>query len=432
MMRARKWLLGWGVAVGLLALLVTGLVSLIPSDEELAQRASTRLQAALGVPVRIGALHWRLFPSPRVVIENAVTGQPQPIEVNKLTVYLNTAALWQRHLKVDRAALQGAVVPQLSLRGLGGQPPSAEAGQRASFTLDEMPVAHIDFQGLAWVSRHDVRTVYSGEADFDPRWRPRTAQIRRTDTPLATDLTLIRQGPEDRWEARINLGGGTANGEVQLQNTDQAPGELRLSGQLQPRGIEVVSALQAFNRRSLIAGKVSGDTTLSARGATGLALVQSLRTTTRFTLGQATLLRFDLDKAIRTAGKDHAGNTPLDLTTGQIDTQNTPQGMVIDYTRIKTRSGALSASGRARVANRHIEGEFAVDLVDGVVGVPLKVSGPLEQVELSVPAGAVAGAVAGTAVLPGIGTAIGARLGAALGKIFSAGPAGKTAPVPGP
>jgi len=217
--------------------------------------------------------------------------------------------------------------------------------------------------------------------------------------------------------------GGTSNGNPQLESL--VGGGLRLAGKLQPRGVEVDSALRAFNRRSIIAGKASGDTVLSANGATASDLARTLRTTTSFTLGRSTLLRFDLDKAIRTIGRDHAGTTPLDSIAGQLDTQNTPGGMVIDYSNIKVKSGALSASGKAHVANRRIDAEFAVDLVDGLVGVPLKVSGPLEQVRVSVPASAVAGAAVGTAVLPGIGTAVGARIGAAIGQLFGAGRGGK-------
>ena len=76
MTRARRWWVGVGAVLGVLALLAVVLVSLIPSDEELASRAATELEAALGVPVSIGALHWQLLPSPRVVIENAATRQP--------------------------------------------------------------------------------------------------------------------------------------------------------------------------------------------------------------------------------------------------------------------------------------------------------------------------------------------------------------------
>jgi uncharacterized protein involved in outer membrane biogenesis len=272
--------------------------------------------------------------------------------------------------------------------------------------------------------------VFEGQVQFDAGWKPRTLQIRRPSVTPATDLTLKRQGQEDRWQTHINLGGGTADGELQLHTAAQ--GEMRLTGQLQPRGIEVVSAMQAFNHRSVMAGTASGDTTLSARGANAAELARSLHTTTQFTMAHARLLRFDVNKAVRSAGQDHSGETPLNSASGQLDTHNTPNGMAADFTRLKASSGVLSVSGKARVANRQVDGEFSVDLVDGWVGVPLKVSGPLGQVQVqvSVPAGAVAGAALGTAVLPGIGTAIGARIGAAMGRIFGSEPADPKSPAP--
>ena len=130
-----------------------------------------------------------------------------------------------------------------------------------------------------------------------------------------------------------------------------------------------------------------------------------------------------------------SGQTPLDSLTAQLDTQNTSQGIVIDVTNVKASSGALTATGKGRLANQTIEAEVTVDLVSGVVGVPLTISGPVSAVKVSVPAAAIAGAAVGTAVLPGIGTAIGARIGAALGNIFDAKPAvapGKKPPAPAP
>ena len=428
MTRARKWLLGVCCAFGALGLLGVVLVSLIPSDEELAPRAAAELAAELGVPVSVGALHWQLLPSPRLVIENAATRQPQPIEVKKLTVYLSTEALWQRRLKLERAELEGAVLPQLSLHDLGSRPSSAVPGKPGKFAVDELELDRVDFRDVTWISSSGIRIVFDGEAAFDAGWRPRTAQLRRPDFMPPADLALTRQGQDDRWDARVNLGGGTANGELQLQSGDK--GGLRLTGKFQPRGIEVANALGAINLRSVVAGKASGETTLTASGKTAAELARSLHTTTSFTMGRSTLLRFDLDKAIRSLGKEYAGKTPLDSITGQLETQNTSQGIVVSLTRVKTSSGALSASGKARIANRKIEAEFAVDLVDGVVGVPLRLSGPVGQVQVSVPAGALTGAAVGTAVLPGIGTAIGARIGATLGKIFGSGPDEKKAPSP--
>ncbi len=409
-----KWMVAGGV---LLALLVGGwlaLLLLLPSDEELAAKASAELQARLGVPVAVGSLGWRLFPVPAVVLQDVATRQTPPITIKKLTVHPSLPALLDGRLQFDRADLDGAALPQLSLRALDKGTGLAQANPDA--TLLERLV----FRDVTWISRRGMAVVFEGEVDFDPAWRPREAHLRRPGVSPVTDLRLTRQGQEDRWTTQIRIGGGTADGEVEIKTRDK--GRLRLEGTLKPQGVEVASAMAAFNRRSVISGEASGDTSLLADGNTVGELAQTLHTKTLFSMRRATLLRFDLDKAVRSLGRDYAGQTPLDSVNGQMDTQNTPQGMVVTYTGVKATSGVLTASGQARIANRQIESEFAVDLVDGVIGVPLKVSGPFEDVKVSAPAGAVAGAAVGTAVLPGIGTAIGARIGATLGKIFSPDP----------
>ena len=413
---AYKWLLRTACAAALLALLAVIAALWIPSDEQLARRAAAEVETALGVPVSIGALHWQLLPSPRVELENTVIRQPQPIEISKLTLYIDSAALWQRRLKVDRAVLQGAVLPQLSLRGLGGRLTADMPARAKRYTVDALPVGRVEWVDVTWVSRWGIRLVYEGDADFDAGWRPRTATLRRSQVSPPAELTLTRQGQQDRWALRNTVGGGTAHGEIALQTHVQ--GGLRLSGKLQPRNIDVASALQAFDRRAPVSGKASGETMVSAKGANLGELAQSLHTATTFTMGRSVLLHFDLDKAIRSVGKEHAGVTPLDGISGQIDTQNTPQGMVVSFSGLKTSSGALSASGTARLAHRQIEAELAVELAGGLVVVPITIRGPVDKVQVSVPASAIAGAAAGTAVLPGVGTVIGARVGSAIGKLF--------------
>lgn len=429
MTNQRKWLIGLGV--GTLVVVGGGLLaaSYIPSDEELAQTAATRLSKALGVNVSVGTVHWQLLPAAVVVVNDITIAQPEPITVRQLSLVPNIGALWRRSVQFDSAELDGASVPQKSLRGLGasGAAPSSLAASAASadtafgsFRLDELPLARFVFKNVTWISRTNVPAVYEGEIDFDAAWRPRTAQARRPGAATAADMALTRMGQQDRWTTHINVGGGTANGELQLAS--QTNGRLSLSGKLQVRNVEVASALESFNRRSVLSGKAVGETTLAAQGDSVAELAQSLRTQTPFTMGPSKLLRFDLDKAIRTLGKDHAGQTAVDSVTGELDTQNTAEGMVINFKAIKATSGSLSASGNARLLNRVIDAEFAVDLVDGIVGVPLKVTGPLNKVAVSVPASALAGAAVGTAVLPGIGTAIGARIGAAIGKLFGTSP----------
>jgi AsmA-like C-terminal region/Glycine zipper len=433
MTRTRKWLAGLGILAAVVVLLGLIGLSLIPKDEELARRAAAKLTEVSGVPVSVGALQWRVLPAPRVVLQNVLTEQSRPIELKLLTLYFELGPLLQRRIKVDRVLLDGATVPQLSLRALGKTGGADQTPGTLPFAVDDLPLARFEFREVTWLTRRGLALVYEGEVEFDAKWRPRAGQLRRPGLNPAADLTITREGQEDRWATRINLADGTANGEVRLQT--RADGRLHLDGTLRPEGIDAANAVIAFNRRAVLAGKASGVTTLSADGDTVGELVQSLHTQSTLRISRARLLRFDLEKAVRSAGREHAGQTPLDSLTAQMDTQNTAQGIVLDFSNVKASSGALTATGKGRLANQTIEAEVAVDLVSGLVGVPLTISGPVSAVKVSVPAGAIAGAAVGTAVLPGIGTAIGARIGATLGNIFGTRPqpsSGKKPPASAP
>ena len=423
MTRARRWLAVLGVLVSLLALAVFAAVVAVwmwlPDEHQLARDVELELESAIGVRVSVAAVRWQLLPLPAIMLSDVSTEQTPPVTFKKLTLYPKLSALYQRNLSFDLAELDGAVVPQLSLRKLGrGSDGESLPGGLALATI---PLERFVFRDVTWITRRGIPVVYDGEVEFDERWRPRTAQLRRPDYQPLTEANLARVGLQDQWRVNIQLGGGTANGDLQLKTTSD--GQMRLDGKFKPQAVEVASALAAFNRRPVLAGEATGDTTLSASGASFADFVRSLQTRTTFTMAPATMLRFDMGKAVRSAGKDHTGQTALDSITGAMNTQNTPQGIVVSFKGIKARSGALSASGDATLANRRIDAEFAVDLVDGIVGVPLIITGPTDKLVVSVPNGAVAGAVVGTAVLPVIGTAIGARVGAAIGKLFGAAPA---------
>ena len=419
--RVPRWLWISGALLTAVLVAVGVALSQVPSDEALARRAETELSAALGVPVSVGALHWHLRPGLRIELENVATQQALPVQIRQLNARLNLRALWQKRLKVERIEVDGAMLPQLSLRAL--QTPQAAdrrttpAVSPGGFQLDALPLAELVFNNVTWISRYGTHMVYAGQVQFDAAWRPRTAELRRPGVTPAADLSLTRQGDADHWDVLIHLGGGTATGDITLSQPES--GGLQLTGRLRDSAVDLEAAMAAFNRRSIVAGKAEGDTTLSARGKTLPELVRSLHTTTQFRVSPATLLRFDLEQAIRSAGKEHNGSTPLQSLSGQLDSQNSANGVVLDFSNVHAASGALTATGHARIAERTIEGELSVDLIDGLVGVPLTVSGPLSRVQVAVPPGAIAGAVVGTAILPGVGTAIGAKLGTKLGKIFS-------------
>ena len=425
--RLPRWAQGVLAAAAVVALGGVALVWWLPSDEALAQRVADTATERLGVKVTVGALHWQLWPTPQVVLKDVATVQTAPVQLRHVTLYPRMGSLLRGPLALERLEIDGATVPQLSLRGLGQSGVSAGGvGALPDAQSVTTPLARLQFRDVTWVSRTGIAVDYDGDADFDPAWRPRSAHIRRPGFTPATTLTLTRLGTQDRWRTEIQLGGGTADG------------ALRLDGQLRPQAIEVASTMAAFNRRSPVAGKASGSTTLTAQGPGVGALAQSLQTRSTLRMAPATVLRFDLNKAVRTLGRDHVGSTTLDSLSGQMETQNTPDGMVTRFTALQARSGILGLSGEATLANRQVDATLAIDLVDGLVGVPLRVQGPVQAPTVSVSGGTVAGAVAGTAVLPGVGTALGARIGATLGKLFgseapAAAPAApKTPPRAGP
>ena len=425
MTRAVRLTLLWtAIALAAVAAALTlAWVKLVPSDDEVAQRIIAQAEARLGVEVTVGSARLSLWPQPELVLEDAVTVQPKPIRLKRLVAQASLMPLLRGKVELDDVLVEGGVLPQLSLAALRVKP--APPGSDAN----PVQVSRLTFRDVVWITRNGNALEFSGSALFGPDWQLREAEMVRAGVRPAARLALRPEG-DDRWQVQLQVGGGSANGLVTLKSGPG--GAMVLTGQLAPRGIDVAAALASFKRHSAVQGKASGQTTLSANGNNIGDLARSLHTRTTFSVASPALLHIDVDKAIRSFGKDRAGQTALLSLTGQMDTQNTAEGMVVRYTGLQAQGQTFSAKGEGTIANRHVDGALTVDLAGGLVGVPLKVSGPLDHPQVSVPAGAVAGAATGaaigTVVLPGIGTAIGAGVGAAVGKLFGSNDTKRPAP----
>ena len=420
MKRAARWTLLVTLSLTAIAAVLAGaFLRLVPDDRELASRIAAAAEQNVGVKVTVGAARLQLWPQPELVLADVATVQPQPITVKRLVARSRLAELLKGRLSFHHAEIDGALIPQLSLLGLRINPAAPQASV-------PFPLEQLRFRDLTWITRHGKELQFEGGVLFDSGWQPRQAELVRPGTGFR--LAMARQ-EANHWQISVQLGGGTADGQVELSRDKN--GRLQLSGQLAPRNIEVASALEAFKVRSAVLGKASGKTRLSASGGNLGELAATLHTRTTFSMATATLLHIDVDKAIRSFGKEHAGKTSLRAVSGQMDTQNSPQGTVIRYTGIQAQGDSFSARGEGTIANRHLNGELTVDVAGGLVGVPLKVSGPLGRTRVSVPmptvAGQAAGAAVGTAILPGIGTAIGAGVGRSIGQMLGGSAASKDA-----
>jgi hypothetical protein len=431
----RRWLAGIAAVLLLGAGVLVWVVSTrLPSDEEVAVRISEAFEKRFGVGLKVGGAHWALLPAPVLVLSEVSTDQPRPITLRRITLQLKLRELLRRVVAVDEAEIESLVLPRESFRAFRGKAPKPrEAGNivalPAPWTLAPVPLEKLRWRDVVWIDRRDIALAYDGEISFDPGWRPRQARLERAGASPVARLRLDRAAGQDRWRTRIDVGGGTWNGVTLLETLPED--RLRVSAELEPRQIDIEGLVQAFGRRTAVAGKVSGFSTLVAEAGDVGGLIRGMRTRTTFSVRPATLTGLDLAKTVLTAGTDRSGTTPLDELTGTLETQGTEDGIVLRYTNLKARSGVLTASGNLRFLNRKLDGELAVDLVDGVVGMPLKIGGTASDPQISLTGGALAGAAVGTALLPGVGTAIGARVGQQVEKLFGTEtPVRKAAPAP--
>ncbi|VTU12815.1 putative assembly protein [Variovorax sp. SRS16] len=426
MTRTRRWITGAAVAV---VVLLAGLALLahllLPNDQAFATEIATRFEKASGIGLRVGAAHWALRPTPVVLLDDVATAQEPPITVRRIVVRPQLAGLLHRRVAVDAVEVDGAVLPRTSVRAFRGrwQGDPAASALAGAWSLADVPVARLRLRDITWIDRRGIALAYDADIAFDAHWRPREAEVSRPGVAPPARLRLEREGGQDRWRTLIDVGGGTWNGESELQAPDGGP--LRFTARLEPKNVDIDALVRSFGRHSAVEGKLSGQTSVDTEGENLSVLIGKLHTRTRFTVAPATLNGFDLSKAISTAGFSHGGSTPLEQLSGTLDTQASDDGVVLRYTGLKARSGVLTASGSATVVNRRLDGEAAVDIVDGVVGMPLKLGGTLDAPQLSLTGGALTGAAVGSAVLPGVGTAIGARIGQQMEKMFGGGDAKK-------
>ena len=391
------------------------------SDAQLQARIAGEFERRTGVGLAIGALHWRLWPVPSVVLERLATRQPKPLTAERIALQTPWGSVLRREVNISHVEIERAVLQRESIHALGDGYRSLRKAPKAkvaggAWQLAEVPIGEVRFRGLTWVNQRGVALGYTGRVRFDPDWRPARADVALDEAPQPATLALRRQGTEDRWKLDIAVAGGSWNGETQLATGDD--GQLRLSGRFTPNNIDVALFTQSFKRHAVVTGRATGTTDIDSAGDNVGALVSHLHTRTRFAMHPARIEGFDLTRVLDKQGMK-SGHTELNNFTGTLETQNGQHGGIrFTYSDLRATSGLFTATGNISVLNRRLDGEAAIDLVDGVVGLPLKIDGTLEKPVVLLTGGAVTGAAVGSAVLPGVGTAIGARIGQQMERLF--------------
>lgn len=398
-------------AVALTALLAAAWLAwwaLVPTSDELARRVEAMFEARMGQKLVVGQMRWRVMGRPMVEVLDVRTVQPEAIRVRRVAIHPQLMPLLlHRGLVIDHMEVDGAVLPHDALAAYRGKTPD-ESGA--------MFVRAVAFNDLTYISYSGIPVVYEGDMYFDDDRLVHRLRLRRPGVEPPASLDATRDGKSDGaadlYQLRVQVAGGSARGQARLATS--AEGRMVLKGELAPRGVEVTALLEAFHRRSPISGVASGETELRAEGDTLGELFRTLHTRSVLKVERAKILRFDMDKAVKSLGEDRAGETPLDSLTGVMDTQNTEQGMKTTFTQVEAVAGNYTATGKATLYRKQIDAQGQLEIGGGIVDVPISAHGPIRKPEFSIAWGTIAGAAIGTAVLPGIGTVIGAKIGGAV------------------
>jgi AsmA-like C-terminal region len=416
MTHTRRWVLASSAVAGLLAVAWLVVWAIVPDDDALARRLEAEFETRLGQKLVVGAVHWRLLGLPRVEVLDAHTGQAEAIRVRRIAVYPELLPLLRQRVVIHRLEIDGAVVPRSALAAYRNKP---QVG------LGPVVLRALVFTDTTYIDHGGIALVYEGDIGFDADGLPRRVQVRRSGVSPPVSLDATRDGKTDsgadRYQLRLQGAGGSANGQAQFALAARV-----LTGELAPRNVEVTALMAAFGRRSPISGLASGQTVLRAEGDSLNSLVRSLTTRSVMQVEGAKVLRFNLEKAVRSVGKDSEGETALDSLAGVIETHNTEQGLKAGFTRVKAVAGPYTGTGRATVYRRQIDAQGTLAVGGGVLEVPFSLRGPTRDPEFQIAWGTLAGAAVGTAVLPGIGTVIGAKIGG----MFSGPPQAPDAPAP--
>ncbi|MDH5436182.1 MAG: AsmA-like C-terminal region-containing protein, partial [Gammaproteobacteria bacterium] len=211
-------------------------------------------------------------------------------------------------------------------------------------------------------------------------------------------------------EMKGELYGGSFNGNLSLMWSDK----INLNSSIRLDNVDSGKLLQSAGQK-IITGKMDykGILNINDMGSGDTWPNTYIKADFRFKNG--VIHKADLEKASSLVNKNgtRGGQTRFDEFKGKIFSESGN----MQLKNIEISSSALAAQGYLKVSrNNKLDGEVDVGLnnTKGILSIPLKISGVIDEPTLRPTNEAMAGAAIGTAILPGIGTALGVKVGKAV------------------
>jgi hypothetical protein len=358
----------------------------------------------------MGRLSVDLWPLPAVAVDDVRLQTRPPISVTRVEARPVWTALLLGRLEIATLLVRQAVLPQTALAALGAAMQKkdeaaakpAAPGPSASVVWPRRAV----LDAVSWIDGQGRRTTMDAKAALAGDGLLQEASFKVVGGRFVGARGELRR-EADHWPVRVDIGGGTIRGKLQLQPAVKG-GQL-LQGQLRTENVEL-AALTAPSRT--LTGKLQAQTTLRAEFREVGQLGEVLRTQTRFDVRNAVLEGIDLARAVQTAGLSRGGSTRLDTLAGQVTTQ----GKALQLTKLVATSGVLAASGNVAIsASQALSGRLSVELqaAGAGIGVPLAVGGTLSAPSVTLTRGAL-----GALAAPGGAANAAGRLGDTFKGLF--------------
>lgn len=390
------------------------------------------LAERLGQPVSVESLRFTILPRIQVVAQGVVAANGG-LKVKRIEAVPVIRSLWSDSVVLASLTLEGMDLDSqvlISLLGGTAQRGSENLIVRRILIRDgrvvvgrlafkgvnaEIPLGTDGRPGRIYATMQDGRVglevlpTASGALQLALQgrdWALLEAPLIRFDEVHAT--AILERKRLEAWNVQARVDKGSAYGFISLRWEPR----WTLTGEFSLRGVPL-GRLQGDGRHApALEGLLDATPRFAARSRRAEQLLERLEIASDFSVRNAVVRRMHLNAA----GGDSRG---MSRQTGETRFERVSGHLAMSrgtlaFTGLHARARALVATGQVSVApDRSLTGRISAQLPNsgGLLSVPLRVSGTLDDPRLDPTPGAIAGAAVGSVILPGVGTALGAKAG---------------------
>jgi hypothetical protein len=237
-------------------------------------------------------------------------------------------------------------------------------------------------------------------------WSPPLGPRVRFDRVEAT--ALLEPNRLEAWNVQARIGKGSAFGFVSAR---WAPA-WTVTGEFSLRDVALASLLNSEGAAPAIEGRLQATPRFVMRARQAENLLSRLELASDFVVRDALVRKFDLKTVARSGNpaEQAVAITRFERISGHLAFRRGH----FQFSELEAHSGGLVATGSVAIrADRSLNGRVDAQMrnMGGLLAIPLRVSGTLDDPSIAPTTGTMAGAVIGSAFLPGAGTVIGTKAG---------------------